>query len=693
MSRTPPMEVLGESLQKEIAGRRVRCAVFTTYCLDPGFFEENVLPLLFDRPFSQVRKVRMIQLEEALKGLDEIAVYYDRTALDQESVAAQLDVRRIDVRRRTGVFHPKVILLLLDDVADDSPTEDSGDTIPTQSLLVGVLSANVTRSGWWESVEAFHFEEVFERDVSGRRCPFRADLLAFLNQIRRSAPDEESHEALDQIHEFLRAQVPTGDFTNVSARGRYYTQFYFGQESLEKWLARFGLDHGEWNLEVVSPFFDLEDRRTLDRLLEVAAPKACRIYLPLDAEGRACIAPGVFEAIRAQATWSVFPEKVVQRSPGRKWERLAHRRVHAKVYRFWSQEDGEVVLVGSPNLTRAGHAAYSRGNLEAAFLAQVGDAGSPQGWWLEPVEREIKAFSERRPEEDDASQSMPVDLTMSFDWETHTLSYRLNAPCEGSVEVCEPSGRRLFAMEGLAAGPWTALPAEASRAVEEILPSQSFLLLRRGDASWRVLVREERMAYRPSLLTTLTPEEILQYWALLSPAQKAEFLEEKLQAEAFVEGLPAGGGSQRYAPGHTMFDRFAGLFHSFQCLQRHVEESLRVGAVREAEARLFGEKYDSLPVLLEKVLGRVEADPVMAYVTFLCARQAVDALRKENGEFFRDRAPTARRLDDRIAKIVEVRRALPLDARDIESGFLDWYESIFLTLIPQPEAADEDDES
>ena len=66
MSASPPAAVLSDALVEAIAGRTVRAAVFATFSFDPGFFEEHVLPLLFDRTFSQVRKVRLLQLEEAL---------------------------------------------------------------------------------------------------------------------------------------------------------------------------------------------------------------------------------------------------------------------------------------------------------------------------------------------------------------------------------------------------------------------------------------------------------------------------------------------------------------------------------------------------------------------------------------------------------------------------------------------------
>ena len=38
------------------------------------------------------------------------------------------------------------------------------------------------------------------------------------------------------------------------------------------------------------------------------------------------------------------------------------------------------------------------------------------------------------------------------------------------------------------------------------------------------------MIHRPSLLMSLTPEEILMYWSLLSPEQQGTFVDEKLAA-------------------------------------------------------------------------------------------------------------------------------------------------------------------
>ena len=106
-----PSSVLSQQLSEQIQGRRVRTAVFTTFTFDPGFFEINILPLLFDQTFSQSDTGRRLQLEDALITLNDLTVYYDRRGLAPDSDSSQLTYNRIDVRRK-GVFHPKMILLL-----------------------------------------------------------------------------------------------------------------------------------------------------------------------------------------------------------------------------------------------------------------------------------------------------------------------------------------------------------------------------------------------------------------------------------------------------------------------------------------------------------------------------------------------------------------------------------------------------
>src|SRR5258706_11415299 len=110
MSREPFSTVLSDALVETIRGRRVKVAVFLTFQFDPGFFEEELLPLLFDQSFSHIPQIRLVQLEEQIRSLEHLVVYYDRRGLTAEVRPARLDYRRFGVQRHTGFFHPKNIL-------------------------------------------------------------------------------------------------------------------------------------------------------------------------------------------------------------------------------------------------------------------------------------------------------------------------------------------------------------------------------------------------------------------------------------------------------------------------------------------------------------------------------------------------------------------------------------------------------
>lgn len=284
------LAVLGEALQEKIAGRRVRAAVFTTFTFDPGFFELHILPNLFDRPFHQVEKIKRIQLEDALRSTESVGVYYDAEAISNDATPAHLDFARIALRRRTGCFHPKLILVLVEDHVED----DWGDEFqldPPLSLIVGALSANLTRAGWWENVETGHFEEIHDRDVTNERCSFRRDLLSILKQVRTFGGIDDDHRALDMVNEFIRTRPRKDAPSQRTHGGRFYTQLFHGQRSLPDWLNDAGVCRYGWNLEVISPYFDAGDARVLRDLIGVIEPNETRVFLPRDHAGDALVSP------------------------------------------------------------------------------------------------------------------------------------------------------------------------------------------------------------------------------------------------------------------------------------------------------------------------------------------------------------------------------------------------------------------
>jgi hypothetical protein len=669
-----PTAVLSERLSEVIDGRRVRAAVFTTFSFDPGFFELHVLPLLFDETFSQVEKVRRIQLEDAVMSLDDLGVYYDSSALSQDALPAQLDFRRIAIRRTTGCFHPKLVLLLVDEHVDDDAAEDEE---PYQSLIVGVQSANLTRGGWWESVECAHFEEISDADLDDSRCAFRSDLVSLLRRIEASSGLGEDHRALHTIREFVTERTNRSRVSNVSSRGRYFTRLFFGQQrsSFSDWLNQLRLGRHEWNLEVISPFLDAQDARPLESIIEVLAPRECRVHLPTDSDGAALVTEDCYEAVSDLARWSLLPGEIVGRDSSGRQDRLPPRSVHAKVYRLWTKGGSDLLIMGSVNLTSAAHSHVGAGNLEAAFLVDVTDEGYPRRWWLQPIDQDVDRFAHQPTAEDEGLGAVPLDLGLRYDWGKHALTYRLSEKTAGSIAVAETSGRHLFSISHPRIGNWKVCPDAAAESVREVLRSTSFLQITHDGGSWRVLVREDNMVHRPSLISQLTPEDILEYWALLTVTQRRLFIEDRLAADAELEGLSVARQDALKAR-DTLFDRFAGIYHSFGCLRRHIDEAIEDGRDRDAESKLLGAKYDSLPALLQKTLGREDGDPVVRYVTFLCARQLRESVVKEHRQFMRERKGRTAVLDGLLARASEVKESLSNDSAMME--FLDWYEPVFL---------------
>ena len=671
-----PEAVLSRRLVEAMRGRRLRSAVFTTFNFDPGFFELQVLPLLFSQSFSQVDRVRLLQLEDALRDVEHLAVYYDRSALSQDAEPARLDYRRIDVRRRTGVFHPKLAFLLAEEPMESG--DEPGETY--QSLVVVCLSANLSRAGWWENVECVHIEEIQGRATS--RVPYRHDLLAILSRIRACAAEGDDHGALDAVHGFLRDRVPTGRYVNARAGGRWHTRLFGGEGRLDlaDWLAELGLGRREWNLEVISPYFDAPGAAPLKRLTEVLEPRETRVYLPRDADGSALVAPDTYKSMAALegVRWAELPGEITRRSGGASEARLAPRRVHAKVYRLWRRGGADVVLVGSVNCTSSAHRHAGAGNLEAAFLVDVSAEKLRQRWWLRPLERDAERFAENAPDEADGLDNPPFGVSVRYDWGERTLAVRFEREMALPVEVTDISGRRLFNIRHGDVDQWRVLDKRAANAVRRSLASSSFVVMRRDDARWRVLVREEGMAHRPSILSELSPDEILEYWSLLSAEERAAFIERHAAFGEEIEGIPAVERDHPLGTGDTLFDRFAGVFHAFGCLRRNVEKALEDGRHKDAEMRLLGAKYDSLPELLRKMLEREDSDPILGYVTFLTAKQLRVSLARCDRKFFRDRKSQVRKLDRLIATGIQ-RRGLIFPPEDTQSrAFLEWFEPVFL---------------
>jgi hypothetical protein len=661
-----PQAVLSDVLYQKIDKRRVKAAVFLTFQFDPGFFEEEILPILFGQPFSHVPKIRLLQLEEALRGVNHLAVYYDRRGLTADAQPARLDYRRIGLARATGFFHPKNILLLLENHGGKS-----GD-----SLLIATLSANLTRAGWWENVEVAHLEEV----RAGDKCVFRKELLDLIERIKGEDRTGEDHTALEALREFLMQYTAESKWGRK--HGRWLPRLYVGQESVPEFLGH-SIERDQFNLEIISPYFDGDDSAaTLRSLLKTTAPRETRVFLPEAKDGAALCRGGFFEAVEQMpgVRWGKLPASLLRSSSADK-SAIADRFVHAKVYRFWDRER-EIFFVGSANLTHPAHQPGHAGNFETGILVEPETRSCPT-WWLE-------AGSQARPDEfrpgepEDAEGAEVVDnLSLRFNWESGRLDYFWEKPSGTGPRraAVAAQGVYKFSIKPILFGEWVTLPDKDASQVEQLLKSTSFVEVSvDSERPFRVLVREEGMAHKHSILLSSSAEEILQYWSLLSPEQREAFLNRR--APSLADGTEFVMPPIEHPVRDTMFDRFAGIFHAFGRLESHVREAMQEGREAEAVYRLFGEKYDSLPSLIQTVIKDECGDRVNRYVTLLCARQILGRIEAFDTQFTRRHQAEFRRVSKLLGAVDRLREGFSFGSPEEREKFFDWFEQMFFLEIP-----------
>lgn len=663
-----PHAVLSEHFQERMRGRRLCSAVFVTYLFDPGFFEQEVLPVFVDLPLSHAPSIRLVQLEDALRSISgHVAVYYDANGLVVgDAGSAKLDLRRIPIHHEKGIFHPKNAFLL---VEDEEPDEDG---YRARALIVGCLSANLTRSGWWENVECCHVEEIAEGDKSR----LKNDVVGFLAMLRRKSPAGGGHEAIQDVLGFLKDVEPV---QQRSYAGSLHTHFYAGRESLAEYLEKTaGTSLRGTFLEVISPYFDdARECAPLKTLVQKFAPREVRVFLPRSAAGEALVHPELFESVRSLpgVQWGRLTKELTRRGSS---DEAGERLVHAKVYRFFTQNPKrEICFVGSANLTKAAHQAG--GNAESGFLVDSVPARRPE-FWLTPEQRRPAEFVVRR--EDEATPATGgTRLNLRYHWDQK----RAEAYWDGSEE--SPALRiaarsvELGEVNKLSPRAWTTLNGVLSQRIEEMLAETSlFEVLGEQTTPTLLLVQEECMSHKPSLLLRLSATDILRYWSLLTPEQRTAFLETRAPVLALTgQGADLVTRARLALEKDTVFDRFAGFFHAFGCLERAVCASLESGQEKEANYRLFGRKYDSLGSLLDRVSEEHnKLDEVDRYVILLCGHQLCQEIKRKHPEYWKAHSADAQSLTSRFATLEELRRRMVREQGDEFQEFLDWFDPWFL---------------
>jgi hypothetical protein len=660
-----PHAVLSEQFQKYLDGRRLRSAVFCTYKFDPGFFEKEILPVFLDIPLSDDVNIQLAQIGKVLRsGNMEIAVYYDASGLTGED-SARLDVRRNPIRHRRGIFHPKNVFLLLEEIEPD----DEGHHEPV--LIVACLSANLTKSGWWENVEVCHIEKVYEGD----KTVLKDDVLKFLDDLKRRSPEDSDHTAVEDIRKYL---LSTRKRIHKSSGGQLLSHFYQGGESLVNFLDRLaGYSLRGAYLEVISPYFDDSDVcRPLVDLIERFGPKEVHVFLPRSKSGEAECNGLLYRSVSklTNTSWAKLPQEIVH--PERNAD-LPNRFVHAKVYRFFTQNPKrEICFVGSVNLTTPGQS--GSGNIESGFLVDMSPPRRPD-FWLVPEDQKVTRFKVKI-EDDETTGAGQTNLVLRYHWDTSIAEAYWDSTETSPQLKLEARDVKIGTLDQYPPRKWKTLSVEQQQQLALILLETSFVTVHAPDIPPAlILVQEMGMMSKPSLTLRLSVSDILLNWSLLTDDDRAAFIEsraESMSGESDTEEMTTI--TPLAVNESSFFDRFAGVIHAFASLERSIRNSIKSGHPKDADYRLFGRDYDSLGPLIDKVMSESDTlDDVERYVILSCSRQLIWLILKEYEEYWSGRRVQVQMLEQQMSAWETIRLRL-IDANGPQFGdFLDWFDLWF----------------
>ena len=620
-----------------IDGRPVTRAFFSTYCLEPDFFELDVLPLLLGSPaLSSAEPLRYQQLQ-ALMGASAgcFGVAYDAPVFTP-TLASRLEVDYLPLQVDGACHHAK--LALVEVAGKDGP-----------ALIVCAGSFNLTRAGWWENIEVGHWVELSAADApSNLVAPLRAALDWYLEQGRLPV--------LEALAALLARWTPT--------RPRRGCEFYFSrphQGDFTQRLAQFS----DGALEIVSPYFaEDHDNARLAAFLR-GFKGGVSMLLPRDARQAATVTEafhaGLGKLLR-WCDWHAKSRKAFGLADAANPDERGYRKLHAKIY-----GGNDWLFVGSVNFSHQAMFA----NVEAGFLLGGLDRGPLLGK-DSTAERFADALALEAPAPQAGALAFPP-VFLAYDWHAG----RLEASCRkhGALVLHGREGEELLRLALAGETAWVDAPA-----LREQLRHSSLVRARwqEGDAlsaARDVMVTQRQVYCRPSILPPLSLQDVLRILQDMHPASRAAAfgkLMARLQhlggaADDSLEFLPP---LPEAAAESTFFAEFSQVNGAFWHLKKRLCE-------RPAELAYYldGDQPDSLRGILralDEAAPQAESTPVVRYLTLL----GMDELLAANA---RGDVPLAAAVRARIAALED---SPAFGAIADKEKFLAWIKRIFVLPVP-----------
>lgn len=643
-----PQQVLLDAVVRAVGDADILGAIFTTYSLDPAFFQDEVLCRLLRQESPMVRARRLLA-REALGEVRPLVLYDASTVQSGQTVdgfRSDVPVHYQAVRHPNGAFHPKLCLILTGSTNPDAapghpPIRDGGWT-PSR-LVVVVSSANLTPQGWRRNLEVA-WTGVVER---GAPCPFRGDLLGEQEREGLLAKlGRWSGEPGAGVLAKMRAVVESSVEGSAAL-----PRIWHGEERLDVFLAsQLPAKEGPRTIELVAPFVSDPDTTPVERLIEGSKATRTRVRLPRNREAMGSASAAWVESVSKLpgVKWRDFPVGLTSVGKGQAQSKAAERFVHAKLLHAWDA-GGAWLLSGSPNLTVRGHAGRQGEtyNVEVAVLSEVEEGDHP---WLEQKTPATGSDPCRPPEEEPKGPYSGAQLIA--DWEQRLLELRVHHDKRATVRLfAGADSRKPIASVTVTAEGLAQLKGRRADPILMHLEAHSVVWVQLpGFEREAVLVEERGLLKKPDALSReLTKADILSIWATLEPFRRQQLLEAALRRRSGNDDDEAdvgGAGTQGPQP-YNLFERQAGQFFAFHILQQRIRRCFDEDRPRRAEVLTFGEAGDSVRSLMKRLGDEQEPDPVDRLVLLLCCREVLELVRKHKPEMLERHHEVEKELHDR----------------------------------------------
>lgn len=633
---------------EDLPDYRVTHALFTTYAFEPEFFETSILPLLLPNggaDLSLHSALRRLQLESLLRASPiSIDVYFDAHVVVPGCPLLPYGMRPV---RLKDEFHGKVVLLRLED--------PQGKV----RCVLGAGSANLTRAGWWENLEAWHFTPDFNpAHPPAGLLPGVKALLEFL--AKRSQPGEATR-ALSEDFDNARPDSKTD--------GPVFGVFTPQGESFLGWLGT-QVEKGEEDerLEVISPYFpEMGHEALVNELLEATGSGGLDLWLPEDSwqsgGPAALIEEDCYDALKSLDGLHWCQMRDAELAKSRQKEQTP-RFLHAKLIR----QPGRYCFMGSVNFSNKAF----RSNYEAGFL--FADTTQP---WLMPLASQPERFL-KPPQQachEGLDDSTP-ELWATFNWQTFVL--RMDFVSKSDRKKNAGATLRLLDAQGAESRLSITLPGDlplkADGPIYRDLQTNPWIKLLFPDGrialAW---VQQDALEYRPPPVD-LRPDvwRILEMWRSLAEGNAGSHPVDFGSIEVILKHRgDYGEAPLEGEPDHNLFEEMAAAHGSFYLLRWRLQDERERKNLARCEYYLSAPRPDSLASLVERIEQPAEGGPVEAVTAWVMLQWVVQICHDHND------LPLAKALHRRAKGVLDNLLARePLSGLDPD--FLEWAKRMFL---------------